>query len=610
MLKKNKNGIWPLYWRTIIRPHKGMCLAVVSLMLAGSVLEMATVGLGIPLLEMASDASAAQNSRVVVMVMKMLHTFGFGTSTSAVLFFLLFLVSFVSILNSGFVLLQQCGTAAMAQILRREVKRELFQKTLNAPYEYFADKSRGAVLYNLSTPAVSIFQVINYGGMLCASLLNSALMVGLMVYLSWWATVAIGVLGIVWVQIWHRIANHRSAQRGRELYELESQINKLEVDAIDGLKVVKAYQLLKNIVHRQFSLLKAEFKPHLHLILLTRGVNFVNELLACIVIIFVGGLALGSKNYAMSFANLVIFFVAFRKVTTAVAGVNSSYSQLHKERKGIEVMDEILNNLPSEKFGERKLGEGGMEEVRVKGLKFHYASKEAQPVLGGIELKLKKGEITAIVGTTGSGKSTLANLLLGFYKPKDGAIFVDGIDLQTIDLSSWRQKIGYVSQDIFLFNDTIRENIVLWDRTITQEEIEKATVLAQLHEHISSLPEGYDTVVGDRGLKLSGGQAQRLAIARAIIKKPQLLVFDEATSALDNMTEKAVYNAISLLRKEAIVVVIAHRLSTVQDANQIAVLKAGKIVEIGRHQTLMEMKGIYSELYQVAQYQGEAHAPN
>jgi ABC-type multidrug transport system fused ATPase/permease subunit len=211
---------------------------------------------------------------------------------------------------------------------------------------------------------------------------------------------------------------------------------------------------------------------------------------------------------------------------------------------------------------------------------------------------MKRGEVTAIVGPTGAGKTTIVNLLMGLFQPSEGRILVDGYDLKEIYVKAWREKIGYVSQDVFLFNASIRDNIVLWEEKVLQVEVERAARVAQLHDFVQSLPHGYDTLVGDRGLRLSGGQCQRVAIARAIFRRPEVLIFDEATSALDNLTENVVYRAINALRKQATVVVIAHRLSTIRDADQIAVLSGGKVVELGTHASLVERRGIYAELYE------------
>jgi ABC-type multidrug transport system fused ATPase/permease subunit len=211
---------------------------------------------------------------------------------------------------------------------------------------------------------------------------------------------------------------------------------------------------------------------------------------------------------------------------------------------------------------------------------------------------MERGSVTAVVGPTGSGKSSIANLLVGLYRPTSGRILVDGVDLAELDLSAWRKRVGYVSQDTILFNASIRDNIALWNDSFKSEAIEEAARLAQLHDFVAGLPEGYDTQVGDRGLRLSGGQCQRVAIARAILMRPAVLVLDEATSALDNLTEKAVYEAIAALRANSIVVAIAHRLSTIKDADRIVVLESGHVVETGTHSSLIVEGGSYSRLYE------------
>jgi ABC-type multidrug transport system fused ATPase/permease subunit len=204
------------------------------------------------------------------------------------------------------------------------------------------------------------------------------------------------------------------------------------------------------------------------------------------------------------------------------------------------------------------------------------------------------------VGPTGSGKSTIANLLVRLYTPSSGAVLLNNTDFTKFDLYNWRSKIGYVSQDVYLFNASLRDNITLWHEDISEEDLTEAVRLAQLEEFILSLPDGYATAVGDRGLNLSGGQCQRIALARAILRKPEILILDEATSSLDTLTEQAVYEAIHKLRREAIVVIIAHRLNTIREAGQIVVLDGGRIVEIGNHESLIERNGMYSALYFLA----------
>jgi subfamily B ATP-binding cassette protein MsbA len=220
-------------------------------------------------------------------------------------------------------------------------------------------------------------------------------------------------------------------------------------------------------------------------------------------------------------------------------------------------------------------------------------------VLQNIHFEMKAGEVTALVGPSGSGKSTLANLIARFYDPQKGSIEIDGINLRHFTLKSLRNQIGVVTQEVILFNDSIRNNIAYGRKNMELDQIVEAARAANAHNFIMGLPEGYDTVVGEKGFKLSGGERQRVAIARAILKNPRLLILDEATSALDSESERLVQEAVSRLMKGRTVLVIAHRLSTVRNAEKILVLNQGKIIETGTHDKLIKEEGLYKRLYDV-----------
>jgi subfamily B ATP-binding cassette protein MsbA len=240
----------------------------------------------------------------------------------------------------------------------------------------------------------------------------------------------------------------------------------------------------------------------------------------------------------------------------------------------------------------------GLErEISFEGVSFEY--RPGEPVLTDVSFRVARGSVVALVGPSGAGKTTLLDLLARFYNVSDGQIALDGADIREFSLRSLRGAFGIVSQETILFHDTVRANIAYGSPGATQEEIQRAATAAYAHGFISALPQGYDTVVGERGTELSGGQRQRLAIARAILKDPPILIFDEATSALDTEAERLVQQAIERLLAGRTVFVIAHRLSTVQRAHQILVLDGGRIVERGNHQSLLESGGLYRHLYEL-----------
>ncbi|MCB0327701.1 MAG: ABC transporter ATP-binding protein, partial [Bdellovibrionales bacterium] len=232
-----------------------------------------------------------------------------------------------------------------------------------------------------------------------------------------------------------------------------------------------------------------------------------------------------------------------------------------------------------------------------KDLSFQYSS--GPMILKDMTLSILPKQTTAFVGFTGSGKSTLIKLLSRYYDPSEGSIVLDGKDLKEYDLDALRSKIGLVSQDVFLFHGSVRENLCFHDQRITQDEMFEAAKLAEAHTFIESLEFGYDTVIGERGQKLSGGQRQRLSIARAILKNPDILILDEATSSVDNETEAAIQRSIEKISKDRTTIVVAHRLSTILRADKIYVLDHGKIVESGKHDQLLYQNGLYSQLWSV-----------
>jgi len=271
----------------------------------------------------------------------------------------------------------------------------------------------------------------------------------------------------------------------------------------------------------------------------------------------------------------------------------------------------LINYLPSYEQV-RKLEEKALQQVQQTGAQpftqfksgvllnavtFTYPGKEFS--LKNITLQVKKGSMVAIAGESGSGKSTALDLLMGFYEPETGEVLVDGISLSHYDINSFRARIGFVPQDTLLFNAAIKDNLLWGKNDATQQEIESACRQAHAHEFIMELPQGYDTEVGDRGVRLSGGQRQRIALARAIIRKPELLLLDEATSALDSQSEMLIQQAINDIARETTIVIVAHRLSTIANADYIYVMENGTIVEHGAYRDLVEKNGLFAHMIQL-----------
>jgi ABC-type multidrug transport system fused ATPase/permease subunit len=288
-----------------------------------------------------------------------------------------------------------------------------------------------------------------------------------------------------------------------------------------------------------------------------------------------------------------------------MAGFADLYSQLQKSLGATQRVRELLR----ESVEEVQLEEAGFDEnYRLKGavqlnhISFRYPSRPETAVLSDVSLDVKPGQQIAIVGPSGSGKSTLAALLLRFYNQDEGQILFDGVNAEEIPLTQQRKQMALVPQDVMLFGGTIFENIAYGNPRASKEEVEAAGKNANAHEFITKFPEGYDTIVGERGVKLSGGQRQRIAIARAILRNPAILILDEATSALDSESEALVQDALNHLLKNRTSFVIAHRLSTIRNADLIIVLEEGRIRESGTHKELLQISdGLYRSLYNLQQ---------
>jgi ATP-binding cassette subfamily B protein len=283
------------------------------------------------------------------------------------------------------------------------------------------------------------------------------------------------------------------------------------------------------------------------------------------------------------------------RIVPIIGNVISRKNVLHNFLPSYEQINYMINKAKqnvqkSGKLPFRQLS----NSVEFKGVTFAYPSHG--PVLKDINAVIRKGRMTAFVGESGTGKSTLVDLLIGFYEPNKGEITLDGTSLFEYNILSFRQRIGFVPQDSFLFNNTIRNNLLWSHEKATEKEVVEACKLANAHDFIMEMPNDYDTVVGDRGVRLSGGQRQRIALARALLRKPELLILDEATSSLDSQSETLIQQAIEEIAHQTTIVSIAHRLSTIAKADWIYVLEDGCIVEQGTYQELFDLKGTFSNM--------------
>lgn len=386
-------------------------------------------------------------------------------------------------------------------------------------------------------------------------------------------------------------------QKRRDAQITMSSITHRMAESVSGIKVVKIFAMEQAKIQQFERENQESYRQNARLVRLNEWSKYTNEAISGVAVAMILGYGshlvvkgdMTSGDFFSLLTAIVMAFAPMKKLGQAYAVFQESLGVLER-------LDDFFDQRPEPVSGRpvRGLKYG----IEFQGVSFRY-TPDTPDILHQISFFIPKGSIFAIVGPSGAGKSTIADLIPRFHLPTSGRILWDGDDIQDLDIAALRRQIGIVSQDVILFSDTIRENIAAGRPDASQEEIEEAARLANAHEFILETPNGYDTVLGERGLNLSGGQRQRIAIARALLKNPPLLILDEATSALDTVSEQAVQDALDKAMAGRTTIVIAHRLTTIQNADLIAVIERGRISAIGSHAQLLSENMLYRELYQV-----------
>ena len=384
--------------------------------------------------------------------------------------------------------------------------------------------------------------------------------------------------------------------------EKMADITSILQETISGVKIVKAFGMEKYENKKFMDETKNFFKIMLKIVRVRNVSSPVTEILSTavgVIIIYFGGL-LVLKDQSLTASEFMGFLFAIFQLMPPIKELSSINNRIQESSAAGDRIFEILDTKPNIKDAANAVEVRNFQNsIVLDHISFHYEDS-TDLVLNDINFTVNRGEIVALVGPSGGGKSTLVDLIPRFYDPTNGKILIDNIDIKNIKIESLRNLMGIVTQETFLFNESIKSNIAYGLGDYPFEKIIEAAKIANAHDFISQMPEGYDTVIGERGVKLSGGQRQRLSIARALLKNPEIMIFDEATSALDNESELLVQEAIERLMVNRTTIVIAHRLSTIRNATRIIVLDKGEIIQMGKHDELVsDDKGLYKKFYEM-----------
>lgn len=602
------------FWR-IVRyayPYKGTVILSVLANLFATVFALASIGLVVPVLQIIFDNTKAPEQAPVFDGDMMAYAEDFlsyeiGTRMEAIgqqeaLLYVCFWVISAFFLKNVFRYLALYLLAPMRNGITRDIRLDLHRKLLALPVGYFTEQRKGDIISRMTADLKEI-----ENGVLATIemffrepfiiLSSLAVLVWMSPQLTIFVLLLLPVVSLLITRIGKSLK--RASTRAQESM---GEILSLTEETVSGLKVIKAFtaeeqkaSLFSRAANNYYSLMNKVIRRN---DLASPISEFMGSLVMAIIIWYGGSLVMEPNDFtAEKFIAYVLFF--YQIIPPSKSLSQASYKIQRGNASSERVLDLLDAENPIQDKPDAKDLKEFKEAIEFTDVCFSYQDKQ---VLSHIDLKIEKGKTYALVGQSGGGKTTLTNLVPRFYDINSGSLKIDGLPIDSIKLKDLRSHLGIVTQETLLFNETVAYNIALGRPDATKEEIIAAAKIANAHDFIEKLPNGYLTNIGDAGGKLSGGQKQRLSIARAVLKNPPILILDEATSALDTESEKLVQDALYRLMENRTSLVIAHRLSTIQHADEIVVINEGKISERGSHQELLDKQGIYHKLVEMQSF--------
>jgi len=470
----------------------------------------------------------------------------------------------------------------------------IFNQFLTVTYSFLEGHDSGKLINTLASETWRTGQALSTLVSLIITICTITVYVFLLLLISWQLTLTVSFL-MVLISLVIQLVTRSVKTLGEQAVEANSALGNRMWEGLAGMKVIRSFGRESYEQERFDVISKTVRKTFLKLDILSGAVGPISEVLSAVLLLCILVIALLQDR--SSLPTLLIFIFILYRLQPQVKQLDSARVGLIALTSSVQDVTYFLDHSDKPYIRSGHIDFKTLEQgIYFESVNFSYNPLE-KPALQNISMCIPKGKTTAIVGPSGAGKSTLIGLICRFYDLTSGEIYVDRSSLQELNLTEWRNQIAIVSQDVYMFSTTVLENIAYGRLDATEKEIIEAAKLANAHDFIMQLPEGYNTKVGDRGVRLSGGQRQRIALARAIVRNPQILILDEATNALDTISEHLIQEALNTLSQNRTVIVIAHRLSTIEQADQIIVLNEGRVVEQGHLQQLLEQNGLFAQLY-------------
>ncbi|AMN36793.1 ABC transporter ATP-binding protein [Clostridium perfringens] len=512
------------------------------------------------------------------------------------LFVFAIVLTLIFLIKAGLNYFMQYWGHVVGVRMQADMRRDLFDKLQDMPNRYFDNNKTGVIMSRIINDLLDISELAHHGPE--DLFISLVMLVGSFIILCTInVPLTIITFAIIPFLLFYTIHKRNKMKKAfKETRVKTGEVNATIENSISGVRVTKSFGN-KSYEMEKFDKSNGIFKKareHAYKAMAEyfSGMFFLVDMLELIVLIAAGYFTYLGKINVGDFAAYLLYIKMFLQPIRKLINFNEMFQN---GMSGFERYEEIMNEENEKEIPNAKDLKDVKGKITIKDVTFRYDNKES--ILEKFNLDIEAGKMVALVGPSGGGKTTICNLIPRFYDYESGQIFIDDVDISTVTLKSLRENIGIVQQDVFLFTGTIKENIMYGNPNATDEEVIEAAKNACLHDFIMGLEDGYDTFIGERGVKLSGGQKQRISIARVFLKNPAILILDEATSALDNVTEYEIQKALEELSKDRTTLVVAHRLSTVKNSDEIVVLTDKGIEERGTHEELMKLGGVYSNLH-------------